>query len=49
MPAEDVVIAGLRGLLEIVEVVCAPGVERRDLLDAVFLSRGASVIRLLDS
>lgn len=35
MSAEDVVTAGLRGL-ELGEVVCAPGVEDRGLLDAVF-------------
>ena len=35
MSAEDVVTASLRGL-EIGEVVCAPGVERSELLDAVF-------------
>jgi short-subunit dehydrogenase len=35
MSAEDVVTASLRGL-ELGEVVCAPGVERTDLLDAVF-------------
>jgi short-subunit dehydrogenase len=35
MSADDVVTAGLRGL-ELGEVVCAPGVERSDLLDAVF-------------
>jgi uncharacterized protein len=35
MSAEDVVTASLRGL-ELGEVVCAPGVERHDLLDAVF-------------
>lgn len=35
MSAEDVVTASLRGL-ELGEVVCAPGVERSDLLDAVF-------------
>ena len=35
MSAEDVVTASLRGL-ELGEVVCAPGVERADLLDAVF-------------
>ena len=34
MSAEDVVTASLRGL-ELGEVVCAPGVERADLLDAV--------------
>jgi uncharacterized protein len=33
MSAEDVVTASLRGLM-LGEVVCAPGVERRDLLDA---------------
>ncbi len=35
MSAEDVVTASLRGL-ELGEVVCAPGVERTDLLQAVF-------------
>ncbi len=35
MSAEDVVTASLRGL-DIGEVVCAPGVERADLLQAVF-------------
>ena len=35
MSAEDVVTASLRGLA-LGEVVCAPGVERADLLDAVF-------------
>jgi uncharacterized protein len=35
MSADDVVIASLRGL-ELGEVVCAPGVERSDLLGAVF-------------
>jgi uncharacterized protein len=35
MSAEDVVTASLRGL-ELGEVVCAPGVERIDLLEAVF-------------
>lgn len=35
MSAEDVVAASLRGL-ELGEVVCAPGVERPDLLQAVF-------------
>lgn len=35
MTAADVVTAGLRGL-ELGEVVCAPGVEDRGLLDAVF-------------
>ncbi len=35
MSAEDVVSASLRGL-EIGEVVCAPGVDRADLLNAVF-------------
>ena len=35
MSAEDVVTASLRGL-ELGEVVCAPGVERSELLDAVF-------------
>lgn len=35
MSPEDVVTASLRGL-ELGEVVCAPGVERSDLLDAVF-------------
>ncbi len=35
MSADDVVTASLRGL-ELGEVVCAPGVERADLLDAVF-------------
>ena len=35
MSAEDVVTASLRGL-ELGEVVCAPGVERADLLEAVF-------------
>ena len=34
MSADDVVTAGLRGL-ELGEVVCAPGVEKADLLDAV--------------
>ena len=33
MSAEDVVTASLRGLM-LGEVVCAPSVERRDLLDA---------------
>jgi len=33
MSAEDVLTASLRGLM-LGEVVCAPGVERRDLLDA---------------
>jgi uncharacterized protein len=32
---EDVVIASLRGL-DLGEVVCAPGVERSDLLEAIF-------------
>ena len=35
MSADDVVIASLRGLA-LGEVVCAPGVEKSDLLDAVF-------------
>jgi short-subunit dehydrogenase len=35
MSADDVVTASLRGL-ELGEVVCAPGVERADLLDALF-------------
>jgi hypothetical protein len=35
MSAEDVVAASLRGL-DLGEVLCAPGVERADLLDAVF-------------
>jgi hypothetical protein len=35
MSPEDVVAASLRGL-ELGEVVCAPGVERPDLLQAVF-------------
>jgi uncharacterized protein len=35
MSAEDVVIASLRGL-DIGEVVCTPGVEWADLLEAVF-------------
>ena len=35
MAAEDVVTASLRGL-DLGEVVCAPGVERTDLLDAAF-------------
>ena len=35
MSAEDVVTASLRGLA-LGEVVCAPGVERSDLLDAMF-------------
>jgi uncharacterized protein len=35
MSADDVVSASLRGL-ELGEVVCAPGVERSDLLEAVF-------------
>ena len=35
MSADDVVTASLRGL-DLGEVVCAPGVERSDLLDAVF-------------
>jgi short-subunit dehydrogenase len=35
MSADDVVTASLRGL-DLGEVVCAPGVERADLLDAVF-------------
>jgi uncharacterized protein len=35
MSAEDVVTASLRGL-DLGEVVCSPGVERADLLDAVF-------------
>ena len=35
MSADDVVTASLRGL-EIGEVLCAPGVEKTDLLDAVF-------------
>jgi uncharacterized protein len=37
MSAEDVVTASLRGLM-LGEIVCAPGVERRDLLDAAFES-----------
>ena len=35
MSADDVVTASLRGL-ELGEIVCAPGVERTDLLDAAF-------------
>jgi hypothetical protein len=35
MSADDVVTASLRGLA-IGEVLCAPGVERSDLLDAAF-------------
>jgi hypothetical protein len=35
MSAEDVVTASLRGL-ELGEIVCAPGVERADLLQSVF-------------
>ncbi len=35
MSADDVVAASLRGLA-LEEVVCAPGVERSDLLDAMF-------------
>lgn len=35
MAADDVVTASLRGL-DLGEVVCAPGVERSDLLDAAF-------------
>ena len=35
MSADDVVTASLRGL-QLGEVVCAPGVENRDVLDAVF-------------
>jgi len=35
MSADDVVTASLRGLT-LGEIVCAPGVEKRDLLDAVF-------------
>ncbi len=35
MSAEDVVTASLRGL-ELGEIVCAPGVDRSDLLDEVF-------------
>jgi uncharacterized protein len=35
MSADDVVTASLKGL-ELGEVVCAPGVEKSDLLDAVF-------------
>jgi short-subunit dehydrogenase len=35
MSADDVVTASLRGL-ELGEIVCAPGVERNDLLDASF-------------
>jgi hypothetical protein len=35
MSADDVVTASLRGL-ELGEVVCAPGVERSELLEAVF-------------
>lgn len=35
MSAEDVVKASLRGLT-LGEVVCAPGIERTDLLEAVF-------------
>ena len=35
MSADDVVTASLRGL-DLGEVVCAPGVERSDLLSAVF-------------
>jgi short-subunit dehydrogenase len=35
MSADDVVTASLRGL-DLGEVVCAPGVERADLLQAVF-------------
>lgn len=34
MSADDVVTASLRGLT-LGEVVCAPGVEKRDLLDAM--------------
>jgi hypothetical protein len=37
MSAEDVVTASLRGLA-VGEIVCTPGVERFDLLDAVFRS-----------
>jgi hypothetical protein len=37
MLAEDVVTASLRGLM-LGEVVCAPGVERHDLLDAALES-----------
>jgi hypothetical protein len=35
MSAGDVVTASMRGL-ELGEIVCAPGLERSDLLDAVF-------------
>lgn len=35
MSAEDVVTASLRGLA-LGEVVCAPGAERSELLDAMF-------------
>jgi short-subunit dehydrogenase len=35
MSADDVVTASMRGL-ELGEIVCAPGLERSDLLDAVF-------------
>ena len=35
MSAEDVVTASLRSL-EIGEVICAPGLERSDLLDIAF-------------
>ena len=35
MTADDVVTASLRGLA-LGEVLCAPGVERGDLLDTVF-------------
>jgi uncharacterized protein len=35
MSADDVVTASLRGL-QLGEVVCAPGVENRELLEAVF-------------
>jgi hypothetical protein len=35
MSADDVVTASLRGL-ELGEVVCAPGVDQSNLLDAVF-------------
>lgn len=35
MSADDVVTASLRGLT-LGEIVCAPGVEKRELLDAVF-------------
>jgi len=41
MSAEDVVTASLRGIA-LGEVVCAPGVERSDLLDAMFLANLAA-------